>query len=150
MPERAVVAIGPKASIIRPMSKEVIRVVAAVIERDGRYLITQRNASATLPLLWEFPGGRVERDETDEDALAREVRGRIGVDVEVGPKVGEHTHEYASYEVHLTMFSCKLPAGATPYPATVNDLRWVTSREFLDYDFPPADEKTMNKLLMRN
>jgi 8-oxo-dGTP diphosphatase len=132
------------------MSKEVIRVVAAVIERDGRYLITQRNASATLPLLWEFPGGRVERDETDEDALTREVRGRIGVEVEVGPKLGEHVHEYASYEVHLTMFSCKLAAGADPYPAMVNDLRWVTSREFLDYDFPPADEKTMNKLLMRN
>jgi 8-oxo-dGTP diphosphatase len=129
------------------MSKEVIRVVAAVIERDGRYLITQRNASATLPLLWEFPGGRVERDETDEDALTREVRGRIGVEVEVGAKLGEHVHEYASYEVHLTMFSCKLVAGADPYPATVNDLRWVTSREFLDYDFPPADEKTMSKLL---
>ena len=40
--------------------------------------------------------------------------------------------------------------GATPYPASVNDLRWVTSREFLDYDFPPADEKTMNKLLIAN
>jgi len=132
------------------MSKEVIRVVAAVIERDGRYLITQRNANAVLPLLWEFPGGRVEPGEDESKALAREVRGRIGVDVEVGPKVGEHTHEYASYEVHLTMFSCKLPDGANPYPAMVNDLRWVTSREFLDYDFPPADEKTMNKLLMRN
>jgi 8-oxo-dGTP diphosphatase len=132
------------------MAKEVIRVVAAVIERDGRYLITQRNASAVLPLLWEFPGGRVERDETDEQALSREVRGRIGVEVIVGGKLGEHVHDYASYEVHLTMFSCRLPPGATPYPAMVNDLRWVTSREFLDYDFPPADEKTMNKLLMRN
>jgi len=132
------------------MAKEVIRVVAAVIERDGRYLITQRNASAVLPLLWEFPGGRVERDETEEQALSREVRGRIGVEVIVGGKLGEHVHEYASYEVHLTMYSCTLPPGATPYPAMVNDLRWVTSREFLDYDFPPADEKTMNKLLMRN
>jgi len=132
------------------MAKDVIRVVAAVIERDGRYLITQRNASAVLPLLWEFPGGRVESTETDEDALVREVRGRIGVEVIVGGKLGEHVHEYASYEVHLTMYSCTLPPGATPYPAMVNDLRWVTSREFLDYDFPPADEKTMNKLLMRN
>jgi len=132
------------------MAKDVIRVVAAVIERDGRYLITQRNASAVLPLLWEFPGGRVESTETDEDALVREVRGRIGVEVIVGGKLGEHVHEYASYEVHLTMYSCTLPEGANPYPAMVNDLRWVTSREFLDYDFPPADEKTMNKLLMRN
>ncbi len=128
------------------MGKEVIRVVAAVIEHDGRYLITQRNANAVLPLLWEFPGGRVE-DESETSALLREVRGRIGVDVVVGPKLGEHLHDYTGYQVHLTMYSCQLPAEARPYPATVADLRWVTSREFLDYDFPPADEKTMSKLL---
>src|SRR3569623_802687 len=108
------------------MGKEVIRVVAAVIDHDGRYLITQRNSNAVL---------------------AREVRGRIGVDVVVGMKIGEHTHEYTNYQVQLTMYSCKLPAEARPYPATVADLRWVTSREVLDYDFPPADEKTMSKLL---
>lgn len=132
------------------MPKEVIRVVAAVIEHEGRYLITQRNASAVLPLLWEFPGGRVEPDESEADALRREARGRIGVDLEVGAKLGEHVHAYPDYEVHLAMFSCTIVEGQVPYPATVNDLRWVLSREFLDYDFPPADEKTMNKLLMRN
>jgi 8-oxo-dGTP diphosphatase len=135
------------------MAKEVIRVVAAVIEREGRYLITQRNAGAVLPLLWEFPGGRVEPEESEEAALHREVKGRIGVDVKVGDKMGEHHHEYAHYDVYMMMFRCTLAEDdAQPYPATVNDLRWVTSREFLDYDFPPADEKTMSKLLglMRN
>lgn len=134
------------------MSKDVIRVVAAVIESEGRYLITQRNASAVLPLLWEFPGGKVEPGETDEAALEREVVGRIGVEVVVGAKIGEHVHEYARYEVRMVMFSCRLPEGAEPYPATVADLRWVTSKEFLDYEFPPADETTMSRLLglMRN
>jgi 8-oxo-dGTP diphosphatase len=134
------------------MAKEVIRVVAAVIERDGRYLITQRNAGAVLPLLWEFPGGRVEPDETEEEALHREVKMRIGADVVVGEKIGEHHHEYAQYDVYMMMFKCTIADDVNPYPATVNDLRWVTSREFLDYDFPPADEKTMSKLLglMRN
>ncbi len=136
----------------RAMSKAVIRVVAAVIEHDGRYLITQRNATAVLPLLWEFPGGKVEGGETDEAALSREVRHRIGIDVAVGGKIGEHVHDYSRYEVHMVMFSCRLPDGAVPYPATVADLRWVTSREFLDYEFPPADETTLVKLLglMRN
>ncbi len=129
------------------MPKEVIRVVAAVIEHESRYLITQRNANAVLPLLWEFPGGRVEIEESEIACLLREVRGRIGVEVVAGPKLGEHLHDYTGYQVHLTMYSCKLPAEARPYPATVADLRWVTSREFLDYDFPPADEKTMSKLL---
>ncbi|MBK7077442.1 MAG: (deoxy)nucleoside triphosphate pyrophosphohydrolase [Myxococcales bacterium] len=134
------------------MSKAVIRVVAAVIEHDGRYLITQRNATAVLPLLWEFPGGRVEAGETDEAALSREVRHRIGVAVTIGGKVGEHVHDYSRYEVHMVMFACSLADGAVPYPATVADLRWVTSREFLDYEFPPADENTLIKLLglMRN
>ena len=58
---------------------KTIRVVAAVIERGGHYLITQRRATAVLPLSWEFPGGRVEDGETDHDALRREVRHRIGV-----------------------------------------------------------------------
>jgi 8-oxo-dGTP diphosphatase len=129
------------------MGKEVIRVVAAVIDHDGRYLITQRNSNAVLPGLWEFPGGRVEPDENETACLVREVKGRIGVEVVVGAKLGEHLHDYTGYQVHLTMYSCKLPAEARPYPATVADLRWVTSREFLDYDFPPADEKTMSKLL---
>ena len=129
------------------MAKEAIRVVAAVIEHDGRYLITQRNADAVLPLLWEFPGGRIEPGESETGALLREVKGRIGVEVVVGSKLGEHVHEYTSYQVQLTMYSCKLPAEARPYPATVADLRWVLSRELLDYDFPPADEKTMSKLL---
>ena len=52
-----------------------IRVVAAVLERDGQYLITQRRASAVLPLMWEFPGGRVEAAETDQQALKRLVPG---------------------------------------------------------------------------
>src|SRR3569833_4094836 len=129
------------------MGKEVIRVVAAVIDHDGRYLITQRNSNAVLPGLWEFPGGRVEPDEEEQAALAREVRGRLGVDVVVGMKIGEHTPECANYQVQLTMYSCKLPAEARPYPATVAALRWVTSREILDNDIPPADEKTMSKLL---
>jgi 8-oxo-dGTP diphosphatase len=132
---------------MRAMTKEVIRVVAAVIEHDGRYLITQRNANAVLPMLWEFPGGRVEPDESETTALSREVRLRIGVDVIVGAKLGEHLHDYTTYQVQLTMYKCQLQAEARPYPAAVADLRWVTSREFLDYDFPPADEKTMSKLL---
>lgn len=134
------------------MTKAVIRVVAAVIEHDGRYLITQRNATAVLPLLWEFPGGRVEPGETDEAALLREVKHRIGVEVVVGGQAAEHVHDYSRYEVHMVMFSCKLLDGAVPYPATVADLRWVTSKEFLDYEFPPADETTLSRLLglMRN
>ena len=128
-------------------AKQVIRVVAAVVEADGRYLITQRKATAVLPLLWEFPGGRVETGEDEIAALRREVRGRIGIDVIVCARVGENIHAYREYDVALAMYSCRIASGDNPRPVTVNDLRWVTSREFLDYEFPPADERTMSKLL---
>src|SRR5438552_4803496 len=64
-----------------------IRVVAAMIEKDGKYLITQRRPTATLPLLWEFPGGRVEEGESDEAALARELKEEMGIDGDVGDRV---------------------------------------------------------------
>lgn len=134
------------------MSKSVIRVVAAVIEHEGMYLITQRNAAAVLPLLWEFPGGRVEPGESDEDALVREIRWRIGVDVTVGAKLGEHHHPYPRYDVHMTMFACSIAPERHPRPVNVNDLRWVPASELRNYEFPPADEQTMDRLLgfMRN
>lgn len=129
------------------MSKQVIRVVAAVVEDEGRYLITQRKPTAVLPLLWEFPGGRVEMDESDEDALEREVEWRIGVRVSVAGKLGEHVHEYEHYDIHMTMYECHLLEGAPPRAINVNDLLWVPSTKLGDYEFPPADEKTMDKLL---
>jgi 8-oxo-dGTP diphosphatase len=129
------------------MTKEVIRVVAAVVEDEGRYLITQRKPTAVLPLLWEFPGGRVEMGESDEDALEREVEWRIGIQVEVAGKLGDHIHEYEHYDVHMTMYECHLQPGPQPRAVNVNDLRWVPSTALPDYEFPPADEKTMDKLL---
>ena len=129
------------------MANRVLRVVAAVIERDGKYLITQRRDEAVLAGLWEFPGGRVELGETDEAALHREVLGRIGVEVEVGDRVAQREHAYDGYDVHLSMFACKLLPGAEPHALSVKDIRWVGSGEFSEYTFPPADQATMDQLL---
>ena len=130
-----------------------VHVVAAVLrDARGRILLARRTAGRDLAGAWEFPGGKVEPGETDEAALLREIKHRIGVEVTVGSKAAEHVHDYSRYEVHMLMFACKLLDGAVPYPATVADLRWVTSKEFLDYEFPPADESTLSRLLglMRN
>ncbi|AKT42618.1 (deoxy)nucleoside triphosphate pyrophosphohydrolase [Chondromyces crocatus] len=123
-----------------------IRVVAAVIEQDGRYLITQRRATAVLPLLWEFPGGRVEEGETDAVALKREVRHRLGVEIEAGQLISFVSHPYERYTVDLYLYECSIQSGE-PAPLAVNEFRWVTSAEFDRYPFTPADEATMNKLL---
>ena len=129
------------------MSKRVVRVVTAVIEHRGLYLITQRNESAVLPLLWEFPGGRVEDGEDDHAALRRELRERIGVELEILELMGEHIHEYDRYDVHLHMFACGLPSGSEPRPLAVREVRWVKSDELANFEFPPADQSSMDKLL---
>lgn len=127
-------------------SLRTIRVVAAVIERDGQYLITQRRPNAVLPLLWEFPGGRVEADETDATALRREVRHRLGVEIEPGQLISFVSHPYERYTVDLYLYECAVTSGE-PTALAVNDFRWVSSIEFDRYAFTPADEASMNKLL---
>ncbi len=130
----------------RPPDAQTIRVVAGVIGRDGTYLITQRRPGAVLPLLWEFPGGRVEPTETDAEALQREVEHRLGVTVAVGQLISFVSHPYERYTVDLYLYECSLSMGE-PAALAVNDFRWVLSNEFERYPFTPADEASMNKLL---
>ena len=127
-------------------SARTIRVVAAVIEHGGRYLITQRRASAVLPLLWEFPGGRVEDSESDATALKREVRHRLGVDVQAGKLISFVSHPYEHYVVDLYLYEGRLLEGS-PVAVNVSDFRWVASEEFESYPFTPADEASMSQLL---
>jgi 8-oxo-dGTP diphosphatase len=123
-----------------------IRVVAAVIAQAGKYLITQRRATAVLPLLWEFPGGRVEAGESDADALRREVMHRLGVDVAVGSLISFVSHPYERYTVDLHLYECRIVSGQ-PTEQNVRAWKWVTSAEFDQYSFTPADEASMSKLL---
>jgi 8-oxo-dGTP diphosphatase len=123
-----------------------IRVVAAVIASEGRYLITQRRPAAVLPLLWEFPGGRVEAGESDADALKREVYHRISVQIEVGDLISYVSHPYEHYVVDLHLYECRVVSGELK-AVNVHDFRWVASDEFDQYPFTPADEASMNKLL---
>ncbi|MEM9071267.1 MAG: (deoxy)nucleoside triphosphate pyrophosphohydrolase [Myxococcota bacterium] len=120
--------------------------MAAVVERDGRYLITQRRDNAVLPNLWEFPGGRVEERETDAEALRREMLERLGASVEVGELISFVSHPYEKYTVDLYLYQCDLE-GSDLECLAVKDYRWVTSDEFDRYPFTPADEASMNQLL---
>jgi 8-oxo-dGTP diphosphatase len=123
-----------------------IRVVAAVIEHQGRYLITQRRESAVLPLLWEFPGGKVEPPETDQEALRREIQHRITVEVRVGKLISFVTHKYERYSVDLHLYECQIAAGE-PQAANVGAFAWVRSDDFDQYAFTPADEASVSQLL---
>ncbi|MGI5865537.1 MAG: 8-oxo-dGTP diphosphatase MutT [Myxococcales bacterium] len=123
-----------------------ITVVGAMIERDGKYLITQRKPTATLPLLWEFPGGRVEPGETDAQALARELKEEMHISVEVGEQAMHVQHAYPDYDIDFRVYRCRLVGGEIRH-IKVHDHRWVAAEELDEYEFPSADQKTLEQLL---
>lgn len=129
------------------MTAPHVRVVAAVIPREDRYLITQRRPTAVLGGLWEFPGGKVEPNESEADALRREVRERVGVDVVVGACIARRTHDYDGYSVDLALYQASVDGAAEPKPVRVADCRWVKSADFETFRFPAADQATMDLLL---
>ena len=125
--------------------ERIVRVVAAVIEREGRYLVTQRRPTAVLPNLWEFPGGKVEPGETDALALRREIKERLDADVDVQQMISFVRHPYERYTVDLHLYQCRLKSEVRA--AAVQSFQWLCSDEFDDYEFTPADEASMSKLL---
>jgi 8-oxo-dGTP diphosphatase len=130
------------------MQRRQVRVVGAMLEKDGRYLITQRLPGKSLPLLWEFPGGRVQEGETDEEALARELEEDLGIEVEVGEQVMHTQHAYPNYDIDFRVFACRLLSPERAIQHTrVHDHRWVTLGEMSQYQFPDADARTLEKLL---
>ncbi|MBN2799360.1 MAG: (deoxy)nucleoside triphosphate pyrophosphohydrolase [Deltaproteobacteria bacterium] len=126
--------------------KPLVRVVSAEIQREGRYLLVQRPEKAVLPLLWEFPGGRVRDDEQEHEALTRAVRARLGVDLRVGERLMEVRHAYPAYEVVLAVYRCDL-GDEEPSPVDVAAIAWVEPAHFADYPFPGADQATVDALL---
>lgn len=124
-----------------------IRVVTAEIRRDGCYLITQRLPTSTLPLLWEFPGGKVPDGHSSEEVLRSLLQDRIGARVDVGELVMEVVHEYDHYTVDMQVFRCEIPVDQQIEARKVHDVKWVAPHEFGHYTFPGADEATIAKLL---
>ncbi len=120
-----------------------------MLEREpGRYLITQRSKTASLPLLWEFPGGRCNENEDGATALKRELRERLGLEVLVDEQAMATHHEYDTYSVDFRVFHCTLAReGQDVSHAKVNDHRWAALDEMGQFKFPDADARTLAKLL---
>ncbi|MFK7929466.1 MAG: (deoxy)nucleoside triphosphate pyrophosphohydrolase, partial [Myxococcota bacterium] len=126
-------------------SRPVVRVVSAEISEDGRYLITQRMPTAVLPLLWEFPGGRVRDGESDAQALSRCVHDRLGVTPTVHELVMEVEHPYDGYDLVLAVYRTRIDQ--SPRTLRVHALAWAGPDDFERYTFPGADQKTIDALI---
>lgn len=113
-------------------------VVAAAIERDGRYLVARRTRPADVAGLWEFPGGKVEAGETDEQALVREIREELGVEIAVGRRVAGEWPLRDHLVLHL--YRATIDRDGEPQPLEQHDrVRWVILEDFDSVDWLPSD-----------
>ena len=121
-------------------------VVAALIWEGDEFMICQRPAHKARGLLWEFVGGKVEKGETKEQALVRECREELDVTVAVEDVFMDVVHEYPDLTVHLTLFNSRIDEGV-PKLLEHNDIRWITPQEIPDFEFCPADEEILKKII---
>lgn len=119
--------------------------VAAVVERDGCFLLTLRPRGTHLEGHWEFPGGKCEPGETHEAALAREMREELDVDARVGPLVHAVTHAYPERTVELHFYACDL--AGEPTPMIGQQMRWVPRAALADLPYPEADADLIRRLV---
>ena len=122
-----------------------IVVVAAVVERDGAFLLTLRPDGTHLAGHWEFPGGKVHPSETHAEALRREVHEELDALVHVGELVHTVTHAYPEKTVELFFYRCTI--SGEPKPMIGQRMRWVPKRELATLPFPDADRDLIRQLL---
>jgi len=129
-----------------PASATVL-VAAAIVIEQGRVLISQRKRGSHLEGAWEFPGGKVEPGEDPRDALVRELREEVGIEVAVGDIVEVTFHRYPGKAVLLLFYAAlRLPDSPDPEPIDVANVRWAARDELEDELFPAADVLVLGKV----
>jgi len=120
-------------------------VAAAVIERDGAFLVTKRQAGVHLEGYWEFPGGKCEPGETVAACVARELREELDVVALAGEEIFTTAHVYPDRIVELHFLACAL--SSAPSPQVGQEMRWVAREELAHLTFPPADAELIEILI---
>ncbi len=125
----------------------MINVVAAVIKNEeGKILIAKRNLKKSQGGLWEFPGGKIEPNETKEEAIKREIKEEMNIDIEAKRLIDQKTFEYPEKKINLIAIECEQIKGKISLNEH-EDAKWVRNNELKNYTFAPADEFIINSLL---
>lgn len=122
------------------------KVGVAVIRNDvGEILIDRRLAEGLMGGLWEFPGGKIEPNETVKECIKREILEELGIEIEVGEELITINHEYTQFYVTLIVHHCRY-LGGEPQTIECQEVRWVTLREIEDFTFPAANSQIITAL----
>ncbi len=125
---------------------KTVVVTSALMIEEGKILLTQRRADAEQALLWEFPGGKVEEGEEPREALKRELREELEIEVSVGSIFDVSFHIYPERPILLLVYHSRREKGV-PKPVGCHDLRWVDPRGVRDLPMPSADDPVRERLL---
>ncbi len=123
-------------------AKPLLLVAAcALVDADNRVLLTKRPEGKTLAGLWEFPGGKVENNETPEEAVIRELKEELDITTKTAclAPLTFASHDYEAFHLLMPLFVCRRYWG-TPVANEGQALKWVRPRDMRDYPMPPADE----------
>jgi 8-oxo-dGTP diphosphatase len=123
------------------------RVVAALIVRDGKVLVCQRTRHQTMPLKWEFPGGKIEEGEQPRDALRRELDEELGITATIGDEVARIRHEYPNGGMVEIRFYVVREHKGEIENRIFRDIQWSERKDLLSYDFLEADLTLVNDLV---
>jgi len=121
-------------------------VVAAVMERDGNILIGQRKLGDTHPLKWEFPGGKVERGESPQAALSRELREELDIDAVVGPEITRYEARYPGRSPFVLIFYEVSEFRGEPRNIVFEQILWEPRHRLHEFDFLEADIEFVHRL----
>ncbi|WP_323703724.1 (deoxy)nucleoside triphosphate pyrophosphohydrolase [Mammaliicoccus sp. Dog046] len=126
--------------------KKQIEVVGAVIFSENKILCAQRNENMSLPLMWEFPGGKIEKTESEVEALKREINEEMLCDVEVGDKITSTAYEYDFGIVNLHTYKCKLKE-KLPTLTEHKSIKWLDINDLNTLEWAPADIPAVQKIM---
>lgn len=121
-------------------------VTAAAMVRNGKVLIAQREVGSHMELRWEFPGGKLEPDETPEECIVREIKEELDMDIEVIDIYKVVKFNYEEKDILLLCYLCGILKGEGK-TIECNDFKWVRRDELANYDFVPADLQIVEKLM---
>lgn len=117
-----------------------------MIKDNGKFLITKRLENSPMGHCWEFPGGKIEPGETIEECIIRECQEEIAVTITPLKRLRDEWYDYPHGRIHLHFVLCEITEGK-PKPVQCREIKWIKDKEFVNYEFPPADVRVIKDLL---